>query len=114
MAIEGLAMREEVSEQGSMFSSVSLEARLPKGHPLRPMRAMVDRANESLSRDFSRTCPVTDRPSIPPEQPLRALVIQILYSVRSERQRFERLEFNLPFRSFVGWFSRRRPTTWSV
>ncbi len=85
-----------------MFSYVSLEARIPKGHPLRPMRAMVDRALESLSGDFSRICSVTGRPPIPPEQLLRALLIQILYSVRSERQLVEQLEYNLLFRWFVG------------
>ena len=90
-------MRGEVREQGSMFSSVSLEARIPKGHPLRPMRAMVDRVLESLSRDFSRICPVTGRPSIPPERLLRTLLIQILSSVRSERQRVEPLEDDLLF-----------------
>ena len=95
-------MRGEVREQGSMFSYVSLEARIPKDHPLRPMRAMVDRALESLSKDFSQIYSVTGRPSIPPEQLLRALLIQILYSVRSERQLVEQLEYNLLFRWFVG------------
>ena len=95
-------MRGESREQGAMFSYVSLEARVPKDHPLRSMRAMVDQALESLSKDFSRIYSVTGRPSIAPERLLRALLIQILYSVRSERQLIEQLEYNLLFRWFVG------------
>ena len=98
MAIEGVA-RGEVRQQ---LGSGSLEARIPKDHPLRPVRAMDDRARESLSKDFARIDSVTGRPSIPPEQLLRAPLIQILNSVRSERQRVEPLEDDLLFRWFVG------------
>jgi transposase len=85
-----------------MFSYVSLEARIPADHPLRPMREMVDGALKRLSRRFSRLYPDHGRPSIPPERLLRALLIQVLYSIRSERMLMEQLEYNLLFRWFVG------------
>ena len=95
-------MRGDDQKQGSMFSYVSLEERVPSDHPLRPMRAMVDRALASISDGFSEIYSTTGRPSIPPERLLRALLIQILFSVRSERQLMEQLEYNLLFRWFVG------------
>jgi len=85
-----------------MFSYRSLEDRIPREHPLRPMRAMVDEALEDVSPLFAALYAKTGRPSIPPERLLRALLLQILFSVRSERQRMEELEHNLPFRWFVG------------
>ena len=85
-----------------MFSYVSLEERIPADHPLRPMRAMVDEALKSLSRRFSGLYASTGRPSIPPERLLRALLLQVLYSIRSERLLMEQLEYNLLFRWFVG------------
>jgi transposase len=88
--------------QGSMFSYVSLEARIPADHPLRPMRAMVDEALRRLSRRFSRLYADSGRPSIPPERLLRALLLQVLYSIRSERLLIEQLEYNLLFLWFVG------------
>jgi transposase len=85
-----------------MFSYVPLEERIPADHPLRPIRAMTDQALRGLSRNFSALYSHTGRPSIPPEQLLRALVVQVLYSVRSERLLMEQLEYNLLFRWFVG------------
>ena len=95
-------MRGDDREQGSMFSYRSLEDRVPRDHPLRPMRAMVDAALEEMSAGFEELYAQTGRPSIPPERLLRALLLQILFSVRSERQLMEQLEYNLLFRWFVG------------
>jgi hypothetical protein len=67
-------------------------------HPLRPIRAMVDAVLKELSPRFARLYAQTGRPSIPPEKLLRALLLQVLYSVRSERQLIEQLDYNLPFR----------------
>lgn len=85
-----------------MFSYVSLEARVPQDHPLRPVRAMVDRALGQLSPTFEALYAADGRPSIPPEHLLRALLLQVLYTVRSERQLMEQLDYNLLFRWFVG------------
>ena len=95
-------MRGEDSQQASMFSYRSLEDRIPQDHPLRPMRAMVDAALEEMSPVFAELYAGSGRPSIPPERLLRALLLQILHSVRSERQLMEQLEYNLLFRWFVG------------
>ena len=95
-------MRGDDQETGSMFSYRSLEDRIPREHPLRPMRAMVDEALEDVSPLFTKLYANTGRPSIPPERLLRALLLQILFSVRSERQLMEELEYNLLFRWFVG------------
>jgi transposase len=95
-------MRGDDREQGSMFSYRSLEDRIPPDHPLRPMRAMVDRALEEVSPRFAELYARIGRPSIPPERLLRALLLQILFSVRSERQLMEALEYNLLYRWFVG------------
>ena len=85
-----------------MFSYVRPEQRVPKEHPLRPIREIVDRALEALSARFEALYSHTGRPSIPPEKLLRALLLQAFYSVRSERQLMEQLEYNLLFRWFVG------------
>ncbi len=85
-----------------MFSYVSLEDRIPTDYPLRPIRELVDEVLRELSPRFQRLYASQGRPSIPPERLLRALVIQILYSVRSERMLMEQLEYNLLFRWFVG------------
>jgi len=85
-----------------MFSYVLLEARIPADHPLRPMREMTDAALGALSRRFDALYAKTGRPSIPPKQLLRAQVLQILFSIRSERLLMEQLEYNLLFRWFVG------------
>jgi hypothetical protein len=85
-----------------MFSYVRPEQRVPQDHPLRSIREIVDRALEALSPQFARLYSLTGRPSIPPEKLLRALLLQAFYTVRSERQLMEQLEYNLLFRWFVG------------
>ena len=85
-----------------MFSYRSLEGRIPRDHPLRLMRATVDEALEDMSPLFAELYANTGRPSIPPERLLRALLLQVLFSVRSERQLMEELEYNLLYRWFVG------------
>ncbi len=85
-----------------MFSYVSPEARVPADHPLRPVRAIVDVALRGLSSSFDAMYKNFGRPSIAPEKLLRALLLQVLYSVRSERMLMEQLEYNLLFRWFVG------------
>ena len=95
-------MRGTDTQQSSMFSYLSPEERVPAKHPLRPIRLLVDDALKSLSADFSRLYSAYGRPSIPPEKLLRALLLQVLYTVRSERMLMEQLEYNLLFRWFVG------------
>lgn len=95
-------MRGEDQQQQAMFSYVSPEARVPKNHPLRPIRIMVDNALNDLAPLFREMYSHTGRPSIPPEQLLRALLLQVLYSVRSERMLVEQLNYNLLFRWFIG------------
>lgn len=95
-------MRGDDQKQDGLFSYLSPEQRVPKEHPLRPIRMMVDRALAELSPRFAELYSHTGRPSIPPEMLLRALVLQILYTVRSERMLMEQLEYNLLFRWFVG------------
>ena len=94
-------MRGTEREQVTMFSYVSLEERIPTDHPLRPVRAMVNRALVALSPRFDALYVDWGRPSIPPEQLLRVLLLQVLYTVRSERQLMEQLDYNLLFRWFV-------------
>jgi transposase len=95
-------MRGDDVRQGAMFSYVSPEQRVPADHPLRPIRQMVDEVLKSLSRRFAQLYSHTGRPSIPPEKLLRALLLQVLYTVRSERLLLEQLDYNLLFRWFVG------------
>ena len=95
-------MRGDDRGPDAMFSYIRPEQRVPADHPLRPIRAMVDEALRELSGEFARLYPATGRPSIPPEKLLRALLLQLLYSVRSERQLMEQLDYNLLFRWFVG------------
>lgn len=85
-----------------MFSYVTLEQRIPVDHPGRQIRVLVDRALAGLDGDFDKLYSGTGRPSIPPEQLLRAQLLMILYSVRSETQLIEQLNYNLLFRWFVG------------
>jgi transposase len=85
-----------------MFSYVTLEQRVPADHPLRGIRVLVDRALERMSPEFDQLYSAMGRPSIAPERLLRALLLQVLYSVRSERQLMEQLNYNLLFRWFVG------------
>ena len=95
-------MRGTDQENGPLFSYVSMEDRIPKDHPLRPIRKMVNRVLVEMYGDFSQVYSSLGRPSIPPERLLRALVLQVLYSIRSERILVEQLDYNLLFRWFVG------------
>lgn len=95
-------MRGADDQSGAMFSYVSLEARVPADHPLRAIRRITDRALERLSPRFGALYVNFGRPSIPPEKLLRAWLLQALYTIRSERQLMEQLDYNLLFRWFVG------------
>jgi transposase len=97
-----LAMRGEDVRTESLFSYLSCEARVPQDHPLRPIRTLVDQALTVLSPAFDQLYSDLGRPSIPPEKLLRTLLLQAFYSVRSERQLMEQLDYNLLFRWFVG------------
>jgi transposase len=95
-------MRGEDNKQEGMFSYVSPERRVPADHPLRPIRKMVDEVLQEMSPQFSKLYADVGRPSIAPERLLRALLLQIFYTVRSERLLMEQLQYNLLFRWFVG------------
>ena len=95
-------MRGDDQRQGGVFSYISMEQRIPKEHPLRSLRAMVDEVLKEMSPRFGRMYSSQGRPSIAPERLLRALLLQVLYSVRSERLLMEQLDYNLLFRWFVG------------
>jgi transposase len=95
-------MKGDLSESTDMFSYITPEKRVPQDHPLRPIRKMVDEALKKISPRFSRLYSRYGRPSIPPEQLMKALLLQVLYTIRSERQLMEQLEFNILFRWFVG------------
>jgi transposase len=95
-------MRGDDLQQGAMFSYLSPEQRVPADHPLRPIRKMVDTVLKRLSPRFEAMYAERGRPSIAPEKLLRALLLQCLYSVRSERMLMEQLDYNLLFRWFVG------------
>ncbi len=95
-------MRGTDQDQSSMFSYVSPESRIPSDHPLRATREMTNRALSRLDQKFRTLYSPTGRPSVAPEQLLRALLLQVLYSIRSERMLMEQLEYNLLFRWFVG------------
>ena len=95
-------MRGDDLQQDAMFSYISPERRVPADHPLRPIRRMVDEVLKSLSRRFNTLYSSTGRPSVPPEKLLRTLLLQVLYTVRSERLLLEQLDYNLLFRWFVG------------
>jgi len=95
-------MRGDDEQQLGVFSYVSPEQRVPNNHPLRPVRAMADEALRDLRPRFNKLYARTGRPSIAPEKLLRALLLQVLYSVRSERMLMEQLDYNLLFRWFVG------------
>ncbi|HVO80680.1 MAG TPA: IS5 family transposase [Terriglobales bacterium] len=88
--------------QSGMFSYVSLEERIPATHPLRGVRKLADAVLVEMSKDFDGLYAQVGRPSIPPERLFRALLLQIFYSVRSERLLMEQLDYNLLFRWFVG------------
>jgi len=95
-------MRGEANLQPSMFSYVDLEKRIPQSHPIRKIRRIVDTALADIEASFDEMYADEGRPSIPPEQLLRALLLQILFTVRSERQLMERIDYDLLFRWFVG------------
>jgi transposase len=95
-------MRGTDVEQGGRFSYVSIESRVPARHPLRRVRVLLDDALESMSRDFDRVYAEGGRESVAAERLVRALVLQVLYSIRSERLLVEQLDYNLLFRWFVG------------
>ena len=95
-------MRGADERSGSLFSYVDLEARVPAGHPLRHIRELVNGSLAALDRKFKALYSSEGRPSIAPERLIRASLLQLLYSIRSERQLMERLSFDLLFRWFVG------------
>jgi transposase len=95
-------MRGSDHQQSRMFSYISAERRVPKDHPLRAIRAMVDVALHNMAPQFDAMYAKMGRPSIAPEKLLRALLLQVLYTVRSERMLMEQLDYNLLFRWFVG------------
>jgi transposase len=99
---EEVGMRGADNEQPSMFSYISAERRVPKDHPLRAIRAMADTALKALDQRFAAMYAALGRPSIAPERLLRALLLQVLYTVRSERLLMEQLDYNFLFRWFVG------------
>jgi len=95
-------MRGTDQPQTTLFSYLSIEDRIPQDHPLRTMQALVNPILTELSPRFQALYATTGRPSIAPERLLRALLLQILYTIRSERQLMEQLNYNLLFRWFVG------------
>ena len=95
-------MRGDDNQQEGMFSYISPEKRVPADHPLRPIRKMVDEILKEMSPKFRKLYSEVGRPSIAPERLLRSLLLQIFYSVRSERMLIEQLQYNLLFRWFVG------------
>lgn len=95
-------MRGDDQQQSGMFSYVSLEERVPQDHPLRAIRKTVDDILRVMAKDFDGMHARTGRPSVPPERLLRAALLQIFYSVRSERMLMEQMNYNLLFRWFVG------------
>jgi transposase len=99
---EEVCMRGQDGQTGSMFSYVDLEERIPARHPLRKIRELVNAALAGLNAEFAKLYSADGRPSIAPERLLRAALIQILFSIRSERQLKEQMEYNLLFRWFVG------------
>ena len=95
-------MRGAFADQGGLFSYISPEARVPANHPLRKVRELVRDVLSELNRSLGRLYASEGRPSIPPEQLLSALLLQVFYGIRSERQLMEQLDYNLLYRWFVG------------
>ena len=91
-------MRGRFRDQGGLFSYISPEHRVARSHPLRRVRQLVREVLEELSRSFGRLYASEGRPSVPPEQLLSALLLQVLYGIRSERQLIEQLDYNLLYR----------------
>lgn len=100
--MNGVKMRGRENNQDTLFSYIPLRDRIPKQHPLREIKKMVDQALEQMHGLFSDLYSHTGRPSIPPEYLLRASLLQVFYTIRSERLLMEQLEYNLLFRWFVG------------
>ncbi len=90
----------EVTKQ--LFSYIDTEDRIASDHPLRSIRALVEQVLQGLSREFSKLCSHTGRPSIPPEHLLKATLLQAFFIIRSERQLMEQINYNILFRWFVG------------
>src|SRR5881398_1617370 len=95
-------MRGQFQDQGGFFSYIRPEERIPADHPLREIRKFVREVLKELSHSFGKLYSQEGRPSIPPEQLLSALLLQVFYGLRSERQLIEQLNYNLLFRWFVG------------
>src|SRR5438132_1509960 len=95
-------MRGQFQDQGGFFSYIRPEERIPADHPLREIRKLVREVLQELSHSFGELYSQEGRPSIPPEQLLSALLLQVFYGLRSERQLMEQLNYNLLFRWFVG------------
>src|SRR6185437_2581098 len=98
----GARMRGAFADQGELFSYISPEARVPADHPLRKIRELVRDVLSGMNRDLGKLYASEGRPSTPPEQLLSALLLQVFYGIRSERQLMEQLDYNLLYRWFVG------------
>lgn len=96
------SMRGADEQQAQMFSYINLEDRIPRDHPLRPIRTIVDRCLKQMQAHFNTLYAEAGRPSIPPERLMRALVLQVVYGVRSERRLMQDLDLHLLYRWFVG------------
>ena len=112
-------MRGDHSEPDAVFSYISPAQRVPKDHPRRAIRTMVDEVLRRLWSDFEKLYSHTGRPSIPPERLLRALLLQVLYSIRSERMLMEQLDYHiavLPMRAWRPRATAKRPnsTSWAT
>jgi transposase len=92
---------DEQKQQPEIFTYLSLEQRVPENHPLRAIRMLADQVLGEMSAEFDKAYKANGRPSIPPERLFRALLLQVFYSVRSERMLMEQLDYNLLFRWFV-------------
>jgi transposase len=95
-------MRGRFTDQGGLFSYIAPDKRVPANHPLRKVRELVRDVLSDLNRSLGRLYASEGRPSIPPEQLLSALLLQVFYGIRSERQLMEQLDYNLLYRWFVG------------
>lgn len=104
-------MRTVDTTQHAMFSYRSLEERIPAGHPLRKLRVLVDGILGSMNGTFAQLYSHTGRPGIPAERLLRASLLQVLFSIRSERQLVQHIEYNLLYRWFVGLSMNNRGQT---
>ena len=99
---------EDQQPEAELFIYGSIEDRIPGDHPLRAIRPVVDGVLGAMSKEFDKLYAANGRPSIAPERLLRALLLQVFYSIRSERMLMERMEYDLLFRWFVGMDSQER------